>query len=279
MNCKDLLYIFNNLGCDYNIYDVYQLLVKKLSDYLPVYIDLYGSINNSRLYFISDIDNYENVEQLTSSNLHGADYVRIYSVRYDHFGYSMQINIIGLSINNKSYKVSSTKNKEMEDYQDGIKEIVSENNKAFTFYITSEDFIEHFGDILDLEPYIAKKDNQPKSTTNQDDNYKYSEALNPYNDIILAFQARYDYLTKRLNKKPILKSDIQDWLDNEKLYSQDLRVIEDDDTNIRESLKSNNNTLKWYQDNYTINKKTKTYHLSRDKSRVLKELIASHYEI
>ena len=40
---------------------------------------------------------------------------------------------------------------------------------------------------------------QKQQPINQDDNYKYIEALKPYNDIILAFQARYDYLTKKLN--------------------------------------------------------------------------------
>ncbi len=53
-------------------------------------------------------------------------------------------------------------------------------------------------------------------------------------------------------------SNIDDWLDNEKAD-----ISNKDDNNIMNLLKGC--ALKWYEDNYTINKKTKTYHLSRDK--------------
>ena len=122
---------------------------------------------------------------------------------------------------------------------------------------------------------------QKQQPINQDDNYKYSEALKPYNDIILAFQARYDYLTKKLNKKPMLKSDIQDWLNNKlanPVKDNRLEIIEKDNTNIAELLKDNKVTLEWYKGNIYTNK-SKENAFSDTKLRVLKELIGSHYKI
>ena len=139
-------------------------------------------------------------------------------------------------------------------------------------FIKTIDFMSHFEEILELKPYIDKKDHQSKPTSNQDDNYKYSEALKPYNDIILAFESRHSYLLNVLNRAKIQMSNIDDWLDNEKAD-----ISNKDDNNIMNLLKGC--ALKWYKDNYTINKKTKTYHLSRDKKRVLKGLISKHYQI
>lgn len=52
-------------------------------------------------------------------------------------------------------------------------------------FIKVSDFIYHFKDMLGLEQYIPNKPTQSKP--NQETSHEYSKALDPYNDIILAF--------------------------------------------------------------------------------------------
>ncbi|MBK2085937.1 hypothetical protein [Francisella adeliensis] len=67
-------------------------------------------------------------------------------------------------------------------YKDNIylEKRVSTYDELASIFYTKSSFIKEYLDSL--------QDHQPKSATNQDDSYKYSEALNPYNDIIWAFE-------------------------------------------------------------------------------------------
>ncbi|AEB27873.1 hypothetical protein [Francisella hispaniensis] len=67
---------------------------------------------------------------------------------------------------------------------------------------------------------------QPKPAINQDDSYKYSEALKPYNDIILAFDSEYQRLSND-NIRIQSTNHIQPWLkENYKdLKDHDIRVL------------------------------------------------------
>ncbi|MGQ4004386.1 hypothetical protein QIW57_06465 [Francisellaceae bacterium CB52] len=76
------------------------------------------------------------------------------------------------------------------------------------YEVDTKDFIATYKDILGLEPYIIyTKSLQSKPAINQDDNYKYSEALKPYNDIILAFDSEYQEY-----KDKTKASSIDSWL-------------------------------------------------------------------
>lgn len=80
--------------------------------------------------------------------------------------------------------------------------------------------------LSDIEEY--EKNNQPKPATNQDDGYKYSEALKPYNDIILAFADCEDY--KKKGRATQSTNHIQPWLKenylNKKIINtDDIRVL------------------------------------------------------
>ncbi|QUE31396.1 hypothetical protein [Francisella philomiragia] len=103
-------------------------------------------------------------------------------------------------------------------------ELYIEEN-ADIYEVDTKDFIFTYKNILGLEPYIDKN-HQPKPITNQDDSYKYSEALKPYNDIILAFDSEYQRLSND-NIRIQSTNHIQPWLkENYKdLKDHDIRVL------------------------------------------------------
>lgn len=77
--------------------------------------------------------------------------------------------------------------------------------------VDTKDFIATYKDVLGLEPYIIdKKALQPQLAINQDDSYKYSQALKPYNDIILAFADSTEY---KKYYDSTTKKDIEEWLE------------------------------------------------------------------
>ncbi|MGQ4005336.1 hypothetical protein QIW49_02460 [Francisellaceae bacterium CB300] len=86
------------------------------------------------------------------------------------------------------------------------------------YEVDTKDFIATYKDILGLEPYIIyKKSLQSKPAINQDDNYKYSEALKPYNDIISAFDNEYNLYKEKTKAESITK-----WLETHyKNHSRD----------------------------------------------------------
>lgn len=99
---------------------------------------------------------------------------------------------------------------------------VNDNNYKHPYTVDTNEFISVYKDIFDLEQYISKKALQAKLTTNQNGDYKYSEALKPYNDIILAFDNEY----KKLNSK-VLAKQIKSWLDEnyKELKNHDIRAL------------------------------------------------------
>lgn len=86
---------------------------------------------------------------------------------------------------------------------------------VYIYEIDTKDFIECYSNILDLKPFI----NSDNSTFSS---YIYSEALKPYNDIILAFDSEYQKL-----KGHVLAKQIKSWLQEsyKDLKDHDIRVL------------------------------------------------------
>lgn len=80
-----------------------------------------------------------------------------------------------------------------------------------------------------IKEYLnSLQDLQPKLTTNQDNSYQYSQALKPYNDIILAFADSDDYIKYGDNTKPtkhIIPWLNSDYKDKELINGDDVRVL------------------------------------------------------
>ena len=249
----------------------HDLLDKKVNVYLPRYhvqedmiivIDKNILEQNDLNKLISDIQirgNRHHDETLTE-NYNMTDYiVDCILAEKDYLDISLPIKSLSASLYN-----------EIEDKTYKCFILFKDNN----FYYNLKRFYIFKDDLNSLNLSIQEQ-------LSKDDNNNYSESLSPYNDIILVFQARYDYLTKKLNSKSIQKSEIQDWLDNKlanPVKDNRLGIIEKDNTNIGELLKDNKVTLEWYKENTYINK-NKANAFSDTKSRVLKDLIATHYKL
>ncbi|AJI58014.1 hypothetical protein LA02_270 [Francisella philomiragia] len=93
-------------------------------------------------------------------------------------------------------------------------------------YLSSIEIFPKHTEIKSHIKTMTKKSNQPKPATNQDNNYIYSEALKPYNDIILAFDSEYQRLSND-NIRIQSTNHIQPWLkENYKdLKDHDIRVL------------------------------------------------------
>ncbi|AJI46754.1 hypothetical protein IB633_06945 [Francisella philomiragia] len=99
-----------------------------------------------------------------------------------------------------------------------LEKIASSYDELASIFYTQSSFIKEYLNSL--------QDHKAKPTTNQDDSYKYSQALNPYNDIIFAFDSEYQRLSND-NTRIQSTNHIQPWLkENYKdLKDHDIRVL------------------------------------------------------
>ena len=219
LNIKDIKEVFKAHGLEQCRDTIFDWLDEQSDIYIKARdwcnnIGKYGYICNDdgQIYPLSDIidDGFLHLDNIIKND---------YSTNNTHYEIALSFYVEDIFINEHSHSLACRDNP-----PNGVSKNIDSFHDFETTFYTKTSLIQTYINDNNLSQDIAKEDDITKKPiqTIEDDNYIYSEALKPYNDIIFAFESEYNEYKEKTKAETIDK-----WLETnyEKLSRDEYRTL------------------------------------------------------